>query len=211
MFTGIIEAVGKVRRLTKIDRGMKVKITCGRKLRMKRGDSLAVDGVCLTCENVRERDIEFTLSSETLERTRFGSLTTGSKVNLERPLAANGRLGGHFVQGHIDGIGVVASIESDSPAWWFSVELPLSLLPYCVEKGSIAVNGVSLTVAEITGNRILMSLIPFTWNNTSLSELKPGDPVNVEVDMLAKYVRNFSRLQRAESDDEFLWKFVREG
>ncbi|HEY2930573.1 MAG TPA: riboflavin synthase [Acidobacteriota bacterium] len=210
MFTGIIEAVGNVRSSKKIDRGMKVEVTCSRNLKLRKGNSLAVDGVCLTCEKVKGRVVEFTLSSETLERTHFGSLTKGRTVNLERPLAASGRLGGHFVQGHVDGTGAVASVDQDSPGWRLALELPLNLLPYCVEKGSIAINGVSLTIAGIRGNRIWIALIPFTWENTALSELGPGDLVNVEVDLLAKYVRNFTATTDA-SDEQFLWKFVREG
>ena len=190
---------------------MRLRITCGRDLKLRDGESLAVDGVCLTCEKVSGRKVQFVLSSETLERSRLGSSSVGDRVNLERALAADGRLGGHFVQGHVDGVGTVTSLEEDPPGWTLSVELPAKLTPYCVEKGSIGINGVSLTIARIAGCRIWIALVPFTWTHTALRYLRPQDPVNVENDILSKYVWNFMHpAEEGRAAEEFLWKFVRE-
>ena len=181
-------------------------------LKLRKGDSLAVDGVCLTCEKVDAKSVGFTLSPETLSRTRFGTLKKGQRVNLERPLQASGRLGGHFVQGHADGMGTVAALEKDPPGWMLLIDLPDELARLCVEKGSIAVNGVSLTVARIRQLRIWIALIPYTWSHTSLRDLKPGNRVNIECDILAKYVVRFMQpAQDRGASETFLWSFVNEG
>lgn len=212
MFTGIIEAIGKISALEKKQNGLGITIACSRNLRLHRGDSLAVDGVCLTCEKAAPREMSFTLSPETLNRSRFSLLKKGDKVNLERPLAANGRLGGHFVQGHVDGVGIVAGLQQDPPGWMLSIQLPEHLAQFCVEKGSIAVNGVSLTIATMRQNGIWIALIPYTCKHTSLGDLKPGDRVNIENDVVAKYVMKFMRPRENRAASEaFLWRFVKEG
>jgi riboflavin synthase len=212
MFTGIVEAVGKVITLQTLQGGMRLTVQSNRDLKLKRGDSLAVDGVCLTCEKIKARRVEFVLSAETLERSRFKTLKPGVRVNLERPLAAAGRLGGHFVQGHVDGTAKVAGLDEDPPGWRLSVDLDSALARYCIQKGSIAINGVSLTIAGLRGNQIWTALIPYTWKHTALSGLKAGDPVNIEVDMLAKYAQRFLQPQEDRSrNEEFLWKFIHEG
>ncbi len=211
MFTGIIESVAKIGSLKTVDRGLRLTVECSKKLKLRKGDSLAVDGVCLTCETVGAKHIGFTLSAETVNRTRFGLLKKGQRVNLERPLRANGRLGGHFVQGHADGLGTVAALEEDPPGWLLSIDLP-DLARICVEKGSIAINGVSLTVARIQQHRIWIALIPHTWKHTNLRDLKPGDRVNIECDILAKYVIRFMQpVDDRGASEAFLWSFVKEG
>ena len=211
MFTGIVEAVGKVVKQETLQGGMRLTVQSNRDLKLKSGDSLAVDGVCLTCERVSPRQAAFTLSVETLERSRFRSLKVGDRVNLERPLAANGRFGGHFVQGHVDGTGRLAGVEADPPGWRFSVDLDPALARYCIEKGSITINGVSLTIAGMSGHTVWIALIPYTWTHTALSALKAGDPVNVEVDMLAKYVQRLLRpAPDSAAGEETLWRFIRE-
>jgi len=212
MFTGIIEAVGKVSRLEKLQGGMRLALEIRRDLKLRKGESLAVDGVCLTCETLGPRRATFVLSKETLDRSRFGSLKAGSRVNLERALAANARLGGHFVQGHVDGVGAVLALEEDPPGWSLSIELPGPLAAYCVEKGSVAINGVSLTIARIRDRQIWMALIPYTMKETALGDLAPKDPVNLEIDILAKYVRNFLHpVEEKSRTEEFLLKFLKEG
>ena len=211
MFTGIIEATARIRRRDRLNQGMRLTIQCSRDLRLKQGDSLAVDGVCLTCEEVKGKSVRFVLSSETLRRSRFGMLEAGDQVNLERPLAADGRLGGHFVQGHVDGTATVTSVEQDPPGWRLSIDLDYDLSCYCIEKGSIAINGVSLTIAGIRRNRVWVALIPYTWKHTALSKLKAGDPVNIEIDMLAKYVRQLLHpAQESSESEEFLRRFLHE-
>ncbi|MBI2822929.1 MAG: riboflavin synthase [Acidobacteria bacterium] len=210
MFTGIVESVGRIRAAEKLRNGMRLAVECGRDLKLHSGDSLAVDGVCLTCARVGGRRVQFVLSSETLERSRFGVLRAGDRVNLERALAANARLGGHFLQGHVDGLGSVAAMDEDPPGWTLSLDLGPDLAAYCVEKGSIGVNGVSLTIARIRDRRIWIALIPYTWKHTALSRLKPSDPVNIETDILAKYVRKFLHPGQQRSESEaVLWKFVK--
>lgn len=212
MFTGIIEAVGKISSAKKLKNGLQLTVDCNRSLKLRKGDSLAVDGVCLTCEKAKRRQVQFTLSNETVNRSRFGALKRGARVNLERPLPAEGRLGGHFVQGHVDGIATVAALEEDPPGWILSADLPQQLVDLCVEKGSISVNGVSLTVAGIRGNRIWIALIPYTWEHTNLCDLRPGDPVNIENDILAKYVMKLSRpAEERTAGEDFLWSFLKEG
>lgn len=212
MFTGIIEAIGKIHAAEKRQNGMQLTLECSRDLKLRKGDSLAVDGVCLTCEKVAQKRVQFVLSSETVQRTRFGPLQTGDRVNLERPLAARDRLGGHFVQGHVDGIGRVVALEKDPPGWILSIDLPPSLAQHCVEKGSIAVNGVSLTIARIRDGRIWIALIPYTWKYTALSQLKRKDPVNIENDILAKYVKKFLYpIKDRGANEAFLWEFLKEG
>lgn len=198
--------------MEKLQSGMRLTLAFRRDLKLHPGDSLAVDGVCLTCEKIKEGSVSFVLSGETMERSRFGSVKVGDRVNLERALAANGRLGGHFVQGHVDGVGVTVALEEDPPGWTLSIELPRQLGDYCVEKGSIAINGVSLTIARIRASRIWIALIPYTMKETALSHLKPEDPVNIEIDILSKYVRNFLQpVEDQHRSEEFLRKFLREG
>ena len=187
MFTGIVEEVGKV---MAVDNGRltlsATKVMPG----MKLGDSMAVNGTCLTVLDFSETEFRVDLSPETLRRTSLGNLTTGGGVNLERPLAVSDRLGGHIVQGHVDATGRITSTKPDGESVIYRVSAPKRLLPYIVEKGFIAVDGISLTVVKKGASSFTLSVILYTRDNTNLKEKSRGDRVNLEVDILAKYVES---------------------
>lgn len=189
MFTGIVEELGQVTEL--VDLGDSVRLSVRGPLVVdgaRQGDSIAVNGVCLTVVDATGEGFTADVMRETLDRSSLGALTPGARVNLERPMRLDGRLGGHLVQGHVDGTGVVVE-RSPSEHWdVVRVSLPADLARYVVRKGSITVDGVSLTVASVTGDSFTVSLIPTTLELTTLGRKQPGDPVNLEVDVLAKYV-----------------------
>jgi len=199
MFTGLIEAVGTVAELTGAAGGFRVRIRTGLAPSLSAGDSLAVNGVCLTVVAVDQGEVQADIGPETARVTTLGSLRQDQGVNLERPMAADGRLGGHFVQGHVDGTGVVDEIRPDGDSHWLTVSFDRSLAPYFIRKGSIAVDGVSLTVAGLGGTVFDVMIIPFTWANTALSSLNVHDRVNLECDMIGKYVARAIAL--AEEND----------
>lgn len=189
MFTGIVEETGVVVKIESGPTSTELTIrtgTIGRSLHTS--DSLAVNGVCLTVVTKRGRQVRFDVLNETLRRSNFGELTTGSLVNLERPLAASGRLDGHFVQGHVDGTGIVRRFEAVGKDFVLEVTPPRQLLRYIVEKGSIAIDGISLTVAAVGRNWVRVWIIPHTRAITNLRTRRAGEKVNLEVDILAKYV-----------------------
>jgi riboflavin synthase len=190
MFTGIIERLGEIRRTAAIPGGRRIRVQCkGFGSGLGPGDSIAVDGTCLTVVS-RARDwFEAELSSETCKRTTLGAVRQGHGVNLERPLKASDRLGGHFVQGHVDARTVVKAVSRQADFIEMTFVLPPSLRGMLVEKGSVAVNGVSLTVSSINKSAFSVALIPHTLEVTNLSKLRRGSTVNLEVDILAKYVR----------------------
>jgi riboflavin synthase len=199
MFTGIIEAVANVREVSPAaDGGSRVVLEAPwRAQDIALGESIAVNGVCLTAAEINpasatSANVLFFLSAETLSRSNLSLLKSGSRVNLERALRADTRLSGHIVQGHVDGLAKLARVENQAECHLVEFDLPASLSRYCVEKGSISLNGVSLTINRLQplddGARVHITLIPHTWTHTSFSEFKPGDPINVEVDVLAKYV-----------------------
>ena len=189
MFTGIVESTGIVRALTARDGDAKLVVEAGAFLDGARiGDSIAVSGVCVTITRTGGPLFEADLGAETLRRTTLGQLRAGASVNLERPLAVGDRLGGHIVQGHVDGVGRVAERRREGEGWWVEITLPPGLARYVVEKGSIAVDGVSLTVADLDSRSFTVSLIPETLQRTNLGQAGPGHRVNLEVDVLAKYV-----------------------
>lgn len=192
MFTGIIEEVGNI---LKIDKGSKSSILhIGGKLifdDLKIGDSVAVNGVCLTVTTLSSNSFTADVMSETLSRSSLGMLTRNSPVNLERAMAANGRFGGHIVSGHIDGTGTIESIKKDDNAVWYSIKASEKLLRYIVEKGSIAIDGISLTVAKVTKSTFSISIIPHTIKATILGTKGIGDTVNLENDMVGKYIERF--------------------
>jgi len=193
MFTGIIETAGTVRALVQGDGGLRLVIQAGGFLDGARiGDSIAVNGVCVTITKADGTLFEADLGAETLRRTTLGQLQPGVRVNLERPLAIGDRLGGHLVQGHVDGVGRVLERRQDGQGWWVEIAIPRALARYVVEKGSIAVDGVSLTVASVTGDRFGVSLIPHTCAVTTLGGVQVGAYVNLEVDILAKYVERLA-------------------
>lgn len=187
MFTGLVESIGAVRLLEK--RGDAARLTLGTDLaaELVPGESLAVNGCCLTVTSKGADSASFDLLGETLARTNLGSLEPGSRVNLERALRADGRFGGHFVQGHVDTTAEVISAEKEGADLNLVIALPVAGARYLIEKGSIAVNGVSLTVASLGDDRFSLWIIPHTLQETNLGYLRPGSLVNLEYDMLAKY------------------------
>jgi riboflavin synthase len=189
MFTGLIEEIATVLWIRATDRGTQLQIAAPRIAeKIHTGDSIAVNGCCLTVSAHRKEQITFDLLEETLDRTNLKSLRRDSRVNLERALAADGRVGGHFVQGHIDCSSRILSFEEAGPDYRLEVELPSDFAHYVAYKGSVAVNGISLTAAEISPESFSTFIIPHTRRATNLDAAKPGDLVNVEFDLLAKYV-----------------------
>ena len=188
MFTGISEEKGKIQAIG----NNYIIVKCSKVLEgSKTGDSIAVNGVCLTLTEFGKDFFKADVSPETFKVTALGSLRGGDYVNLERAMPADGRFGGHMVLGHVDGVAKIVSIVKNHEFFDLIIELNSDEIRYIVRKGSIAVNGISLTAAEITGERVRMAIIPHTFENTNLSNLKSGDFVNIEVDILAKYVEKF--------------------
>jgi riboflavin synthase len=181
MFTGLVEQMGEVRKA-----GTRLAVSTPLASELSRGDSIAVNGVCLTAVDIADGQFEADVMEETLERSSLGALAEGDRVNLELPLRAGDRMGGHFVQGHVDATGTVEDVEQRDHSRILRIAAAPEVLRYVVEKGSIAVDGVSLTVNEIDNARFSVSLIPETLERTTLGSRVPGDPVNLEVDMLAK-------------------------
>ena len=193
MFTGIIEEIGTVRRIEHGAKGARLTIQANTVLEDTRiGDSIATNGVCLTVVSMTGDSFSADVMAESLRRSSLGTLQGGSPVNLERAMAANGRFGGHIVSGHIDGTGTIASQKREDNAVWVKIKTPAPLLRYIVEKGSIAIDGVSLTVAAVTGTDFSVSIIPHTGAQTILLGKKPGDPVNLECDVIGKYVEKLT-------------------
>jgi riboflavin synthase len=189
MFTGIVREIGRVEALERGDAGARLRVRAPETAASTRvGESVAVQGVCLTAIDVREGAIWFDAVPETLERSSLGRLGEGAAVNVEPPLRAGEPLGGHLVQGHVDGIGVVRAVEPDGEGTRTTIAAPAELLRYCAEKGSIAVDGVSLTIAALAEDAFTVVLVPHTLRATTLGTLRPGGAVNLEVDVLAKYV-----------------------
>jgi len=194
MFTGIIEEVGTVSRVQHSDNASFIEIQAKKVLEdVHLGDSIAVNGVCLTVTHFGGGVFRADVMNETLSRSSLGSLTNGSPVNLERAMAANGRFGGHIVSGHIDGTGIITDIKNDGIAVWYTVSAAPELLRYIVEKGSIAIDGISLTVAKVTDTSFSVSIIPHTAAQTILSTKKTGDTVNLENDIIAKYAEKLMK------------------
>lgn len=202
MFTGIIEEVGKVVRIEQNGSNRRVTVEAtNTPKQLRTGDSVSVSGVCLTAIDIRPTSFAADLAPETWARTSFSRIQAGAKVNLELPMQANGRFGGHIVQGHVDGVGKLLALEriANSENWWLRIELPSEIEKYTVFKGSISIEGISLTVAELDGNRCTVAIIPHTVEMTSLSSLKPGDPLNLEADLIAKYVEKMMKGAPAQS------------
>ena len=194
MFTGIVEETGRV--ASRSD--YRLTVNAEKALsEVKLGDSIAVNGACLTVVEFDDRSFGVDLAPETLRRTSLGQVPPGGAVNLERALAAGGRMGGHIVQGHVDGAGVITAITPEGDCWMVEIEAPSDLTPYIVEKGFIAVDGISLTVVQIRQRRFTISVIPFTMAQTNLRERAAGDRVNLEADILAKYVESLLAARRA--------------
>jgi riboflavin synthase len=188
VFTGLVADLGHVARVDRTADGVRLTVESPLARELGEGDSVAVNGVCLTAVGICGDRFGADVMHETLRRSSLGDVDEGGRVNLELPLRADGRLGGHLVQGHVDGVGAVVDVRDEGFARVLTVEAPAELLRYVVEKGSIAVDGVSLTVAEVGDTTFAVSLIPETQERTNLGAATPGTPVNLEVDILAKYV-----------------------
>jgi riboflavin synthase len=191
MFTGIVEEVGRVSRIEQRGENRRIAIAAQNVPKeLKSGDSVSVSGVCLTAIDIKAGSFCADLAPETWMRTSFSRIREGALVNLELPMKADGRFGGHIVQGHVDGVGKLIALEriADSANWWLHIELPDEVEKYTVYKGSISIEGISLTVAQLENNRCTVAIIPHTVEMTNLHSLKPGDPVNLEADLIAKYV-----------------------
>jgi len=202
MFTGIVEEVAEVAKIEQ--RGENRRITIAAKhtpKELKTGHSIAVSGVCLTALDIKLHSFCADLAPETWNRTSFSRIHNGALVNLELPMKADGRFGGHVVQGHVDGVGKLIAMEriADSENWWLRIEIPRDVEKYTVFKGSISIEGISLTVAKLEGNCCTIAIIPHTVEMTNLSSLKPGDPVNLEADLIAKYVEKMMAGQASEN------------
>jgi len=204
MFTGIVEEVGRVTRIEHRGENRRITVTAGKVPReLKTGDSISVSGVCLTAVNIKPGSFCADLAPETWQRTSFSRIHEGALVNLELPMKADGRFGGHIVQGHVDGVGKVIALEriGDSENFWLRIELPHEVEKYTVYKGSVCIEGISLTVAKLEGGECIVAVIPRTVEMTNLKSLKPGDPVNLEADLIAKYVE---KMMTSESEERTL-------
>ena len=189
MFTGIIEELGHVRSIESVGENARIVIAARLVTEdTKHGDSIAVNGVCLTALDIQPDSFAADLSRETLARSTLSSLLPGAPVNLERAVTPVTRLGGHIVQGHVDARGQFVSVTDHGESWTVRIAYPKEIRQYLVFKGSVAVEGISLTIAELTDEYFAVAIIPKTWELTNLSSLKPGDPVNLEADVIAKYV-----------------------
>jgi riboflavin synthase len=189
MFTGIVEEIGRVEEIRQRSEGREIVVAARLVTEdAKRGDSICVDGVCLTAEAVTPLRFVAFASAETLARSTLGGLRGGAELNLERAVRVGDRLGGHLVQGHVDGVGKVAKLKRDGAGWTLAVDLPADLRAQMVAKGSIAIHGVSLTIATLEPAGVTIAVIPETFERTTLKQLKAGDRVNVEADVIGKYV-----------------------
>lgn len=195
MFTGLIEAVGHVDRVVQTDSGSRLSVRSPLAAELSSGESVSVNGVCLTVSELSPGMFAADVGPETARVTTLGGLQSGQAVNLERALRADGRFGGHFVQGHVDGVGTIRELRAEGDAHWLKVGFSEALAPFLVSKGSVAVEGVSLTVAALGGDHFDVMIIPFTWAHTSLASLRVGSPVNLECDLVGKYVVRSVRLQ----------------
>jgi riboflavin synthase len=202
MFTGIVEELGSIASIEQRGENRRITITSKNLTKeLKTGDSVAVSGVCLTALDIKPESFCADLAPETWARTSFSHIHEGALVNLELPMKADGRFGGHIVQGHVDGVGRLIALDriADSENWWLEVELPDEVEKYTVYKGSVSIEGISLTIAKLEGNRCTVAIIPHTVEVTNLGSLKAGDPVNLEADLIAKYVEKMMKGEASES------------
>jgi riboflavin synthase len=196
MFTGLIEMTAQVTSLESIEGGRRLRLATPIGAETRRGDSVAVNGVCLTAIDVDATGVAFDVSPETLRVTTLGTFARGRRVNLERPLRADARIGGHFVLGHVDAVGRIRSIRAEGDSHWIEIEFPRELAPLLVPKGSIAVDGISLTVAALNADHFGVQIVPFTRQHTALGEASIGDAVNLEADVLGKHVARLMSTER---------------
>lgn len=214
MFTGIVEEKGELQRLELRGSSGRILLRCRKVLEGTRvGDSIAVNGICLTVTGLREDGFWADVMAETVRRTGLRGTVPGTVVNLERAMPANGRFGGHIVSGHVDGVGVIRSIVREENAVWFHIAAPAGILRYMVEKGSVAVDGISLTVARVSGDSFSVSVIPHTMQETSLFYKREGDRVNLENDSVARYAERLLRellpLKQGAVPGGLTWEYLR--
>jgi riboflavin synthase len=188
MFTGLIEDVGEILSVDRAAGGLRVAVGTRLARELAPGESVAVNGVCLTAVEPGGRQFLADVSPATIAATTLGSLTSGARVNIERAMPANGRFGGHIVQGHVDGVGEITTFTPEGDHHWLVVDVPPALAPFLVEKGSLAVDGISLTIARLHASHAGFQIVPHTLAHTTLGLIRPGDPVNVECDIIGKYV-----------------------
>ena len=200
MFTGIIESVGTVASISGLPKGLRVRIETHLAGDLIEGESIAVNGVCLTAVSINQASFAADVSPETARVTSIDGLKTGSIVNLERSLLANGRFGGHVVQGHIDDVGAIIEIVREVDFWRVKIGYPEVLRRYIVYKGAIALDGISLTVAQIGQSELDVQIVPFTWEHTNLNSRSSGDQVNLECDIIGKYVAQMLKSSYFEKD-----------
>lgn len=211
MFTGIIEEIGTIASVQKGRASAILTIQAKTVLSdLKLGDSIAVNGVCLTVTGFTSSGFTADVMHETLNRSSLGSLVPGKKMNLERAMAANGRFGGHIVSGHIDGTGIISDIRRDDNAIWYTIQANQNLLRYIIEKGSIAIDGISLTVARLGSNTFSVSVIPHTAAETTLSERRCGDIVNLENDCIGKYTERLLGLEKPQEPSRITAAFLQQ-
>ena len=196
MFTGIVEALGILDEVKGTGGGFRVSIHTPLSKELKVSDSLAVNGVCLTVILIDGDHVLADVGPETSRVTTLGALQRGQEVNLERPVRVDGRFDGHFVLGHVDGVGVIEEIRAEGESRWLTIGFPPSMAPYFIRKGSVAVDGISLTVAGLGERQFDVMVIPFTWASTTLKGLKKGDKVNLECDLIGKYVSRAMELRK---------------
>lgn len=203
MFTGIVEEIGQIKSVQKNKKSVRLTIAASKVLEdVKLGDSIATNGVCLTVTDFTSNSFVADVMPETMTRSGLGDLGSGSKVNLERALRVGDRLGGHMVSGHIDGVGQIIGKEKDDNAIWIHIGAPPQILKYIIEKGSVAIDGISLTVAYVDDNSFKVSIIPHTQDETTLVSMREGTKVNLENDMTAKYIEKFLFFKDNEKKSE---------
>lgn len=214
LFTGIVEEVGEIRGIKKREKSSILSIKANKVIEdIKLGDSICTNGVCLTVTNIYGNVFDADVMAETLRRSNLGGLKVGSKVNLERALSAKGRFGGHIVSGHIDGVGRIISLEKEDNAVWVTIEVKENILQYVVEKGSIAIDGISLTVAYVDDKVFKVSIIPHTGKETILLSKTNEDTVNLECDVIGKYVEKlltFKDSKKVENKNSISEEFLKE-
>ncbi len=211
MFTGIVEEIGEIASIERGSQSAVLRIRCKKVLEDTRvGDSIAVSGVCLTVTSMTGNGYTADVMAETMERSSLGSLQPGSRVNLERAMAADGRFGGHIVAGHIDGVGKIENISRDETAVWYQISTDPHVLRYIVEKGSVSIDGISLTVAAVGDRDFRVSIIPHTQGNTTLADRRTGDVVNIETDIIGKYVEKLMQPPSPERESGITWEFLAE-
>jgi len=201
MFTGIVEALGTLVDVQPSASGHRAAIRTALAGSLALGDSLAVNGVCLTVTHIDGDEVRFDIGPETARVTTLGALKAGQSVNLERPMQLDGRLGGHLVLGHVDGVGAVKAVRRDGECQWFTIAFPGTLAPLFIRKGSVAVDGVSLTVADLREGEFEVQIVPFTLGATTFGRLQAGDRVNLECDMIGKYVARAVEVIRATNEE----------